>query len=461
MSTPLSPNPEASIDPQNALTPGEQLSQLQVMVLKKERFVSVLGAHTADSFCLDWERIGNPDAAFDDSQRIIATHSLSATLNARLLVEPTENSEFRNLVVDLLRIREFSKEAHRKRLERVVVDFFQRLFPKSTLNIGKKKAGVQMGLKASVTLMNGETREYHVKTHSLGLLAERSSSAQSADPRELMVYKILEHLGFGCETFFLQRSLQDVYIATLDGGHGGSFQTFDKAAGVGGRDNDRIYGNTLWGVLQDNHEDASLNDAVTVEAAIESDPVAQNFMEQVTAIDLISRILRVRDLLNNTQNFGFFVAAGKPPALKIIDFRISDDTTLDLEQFRGFLAGNGKYCYTSSHRTLRYGLHDRPLSRRVHAALHCLSQGSLCNFHRCIDQAYEDVIKHVSEAHELKECVVPFSNQLAPFRGALHTNFNFFIHNLERCEVCTLHSPVETFGDPSTQLPGQAEQVNV
>jgi hypothetical protein len=461
MSTPLSPHPETSLDPENALTQGELLSQLQVRVLKKERFVSVLGAHAVDSFCLDWEKIGNPDAAFDDSQRIIATHSLSAALHARLLFEPPENSEFRNLVLDLLQVHEFRKEVHRKRLERVAIDFFQRSFPKSTLNIGKKKAGVQMGLKASVTLMNGETRKYHVKTHSLGLLAERSSSAQSADPQELMVYKILEQLGFGCETFFLQRSLQDVYIATLDGGHGGSFQTFDTAAGVGGRDNDRIYGNTLWGVLQDNHEDASLNDAETVEAAIESDPVAHNFMEQVTAIDLISRILRVRDLLNNTQNFGFFVSAGKPPALKIIDFRISDGTHFDYEQFRGFLAGNGKYCYTSSHRTLRYGLHDRPVSNRVHAALHCLSQGSLCNFHQCIDQAYQDVLKYVSEAQELKESVVPFSNRLDAFQVALHTNVNIFKENLERYEVCTLHSPVETFGDPNTQLPGQPEQVKV
>ena len=439
MSTPLSPHPETSLDVENALTPGELLSQLQVRVLQKERFVSVLGEDTVDSFCIDWERIGNPDAAFDDSQRVVATHSLSAALNARLLFEPPENSEFRNLLVDLLRVREFRKDVHRKRLESAAIDFFQRSFPESTLNIGKKQAGVQMGLKASVTLMTGETKKYHVKTHSLGLLAERSSSAQSADPHELMVYKILEQLGFGCETFFLQRSLQDVYIATLDGGHGGSFQTFDTAVGVGGTDKDLIYGRTLWGVLQDNHEDASRNDAVTVEAAIESDPVARNFMEQVTAIDLISRILRVHDLLNNTQNFGFFVSAGKPPALKIIDFRISDDTHMDYEQFRGFLAGNGKYCYISSHRTLRYGLHDRPVSNRVHAALHCLSQGSLSKFHQCIDQAHKDVFKYVSEAQELKESAVPFLNRLAAFEVALHTNVDIFKENLERFEVCTLH----------------------
>ena len=102
MSTPLSPHPKTSLDVENVLTPGELLSQLQVRVLQKERFVSVLGEASVDSFRLDWERIGNPDAAFDDSQRVIATHSLSAALNARLLFEPPGNSEFRNLVVDLL-----------------------------------------------------------------------------------------------------------------------------------------------------------------------------------------------------------------------------------------------------------------------------------------------------------------------------------------------------------------------
>jgi hypothetical protein len=186
--------------------------------------------------------------------------------------------------------------------------FLQRLFPNSTLTIGENHSGVQMGLKATVTLKNGETRRYHVKTHSLGRLASLSSSSQSANPRELMVYKVLEQLGFGCETFFLQRSPEDVYVATLDGGHGGSFQTFDAAAGVGGRDSDLMYGSTLWGVLQHNHEDASLNDAKTVEAAIESDLIAHNFLEQITAIDMISRNLRLNDLLNNTQNFVVFLS---------------------------------------------------------------------------------------------------------------------------------------------------------
>jgi hypothetical protein len=160
MSAPLSPHPETSLDPENALTPGKLSSQLLVRVLKKERFVSVLGADKVDSFCLDWERLGNPDASFDDSQIIIATLSLSAALHARLSVKPPENTEFRNLVLDLFQLHGCRNEVNMKRMERVVIDFFQRLFPKSTLNIGIKESGVQMGLQASVTLINGETRKW-------------------------------------------------------------------------------------------------------------------------------------------------------------------------------------------------------------------------------------------------------------------------------------------------------------
>ncbi len=54
-----------------------------------------------------------------------------------------------------------------------------------------------------------------------------SAAAKPVDPRELLVYKVLEHLGVGCETFFFSRSLEDFYFATLDAGHeeGSSFST--------------------------------------------------------------------------------------------------------------------------------------------------------------------------------------------------------------------------------------------
>ena len=124
MSIPLSPHPETSLDPENTLTLGELLLQLQVRVLKKERFVSVLGEQAVDSCCLDWERIGNPDTAFDDSQKLIAARRLSAALDSRILRQPQTNPEFDNLLTDVTKIRVFSADVHRKRLERVAIEFF-------------------------------------------------------------------------------------------------------------------------------------------------------------------------------------------------------------------------------------------------------------------------------------------------------------------------------------------------
>ena len=49
MSTPLSPHPETSRDPEDLSRLVELVLQLQVSVLKKERFVSVLGADAVDS----------------------------------------------------------------------------------------------------------------------------------------------------------------------------------------------------------------------------------------------------------------------------------------------------------------------------------------------------------------------------------------------------------------------------
>ena len=98
-----------------------------------------------------------------------------------------------------------------------------------------------------ITFKNGEKRKYHVKTHSTGRLLCISPVAKSVNPRELLVYIVLERLGFGCETHFLQRNLQDVYIA--DAGHGGSFNVFKKAIGILGVGNE-AYGQSLWGLYK-------------------------------------------------------------------------------------------------------------------------------------------------------------------------------------------------------------------
>jgi len=281
------------------------------------------------------------------------------------------DEDFRTLYLNFLELRNRIASVHAVRLETVTERYFNVIFPDSTVENDVKSGGVQLGTKARVTLATGEERMYHIKTHSEGRLSSKSAAAKLVNPQELFIYKILQYTGFGCETHFIQRSAEDVYIATLDAGHDGRFEMFVKAAGRLGKGGDEAYGQSLWGVLQDIHTDPAQNDWKSVATTIQHDAIAQSFLNQVSALDMLSRILRLHDVLNNTENFGFLVKEGMYPELRVIDFRVADDKELN-ERFGGFLAGNGWYNYAGSHRAMRYALHDRPQAERV-AKYSCIS----------------------------------------------------------------------------------------
>lgn len=427
MSPPPKAAPSAAIFP----TPGEIVSKMQAEVLRKERFVSVLGTEVVDSWGFDWSVLEDPAVSFADPRRISVMSSLHTKLQG--FARKRYDTDFDNLYSDFLKLRDRISIVHKVRLETIVEQYFSSYFPGSKVECDAKAGGVQLGSQVNVILENGEKRKYHVKTHSAGRLSSKSSAAKPVNPLELMVYKVLEHLGFGCETHFLQRSLEDVYITTLDAGHGGSFNVFEKATGGPEQAGDETYGQTLWGVLQIIHPDSSLNDWNAIETVVQSDAIAQNFLLQVASLDMLSRILRLHDLLNNPDNFGFLETATAMPLLKVIDFRVADDTffTVGPDHFGGFLIGNGLYNYIGSHRTMRYGLHDRPTGERVKAALHILTAGPLVRSHECVDLAYEDVRKYITSTETFTDHVSDMLTQLDPFRDALHHNIAFFTERLQ------------------------------
>jgi len=415
-------------------TPGEVVSKLQSEVLKRDRFVSVFGEATVESWGFDWDALENPDISFADSSRIFTMSKLHEKLTkaARNRFDET----FSDLYTKFLTLRARITVVHAVRLETVADNYFHKIFPGSAVDHDTKDGGVQLGTKAKVSLATGEERIYHIKTHSEGRLSEKSSAAKLVNPQELLIYKILQYTGFGCETHFLQRSAEDVYIATLDAGHGGSFEMFVKAAGRLGKGGDEIYGQSLWGVLQDIHTDPAQNDWKAVEVSIQGDAIAQNFLIQVSALDVLSRILRLHDLLNNTENFGFLLKEGEFPALKVIDFRVADEGEfiVDNERFGGFLAGNGWYNYASSHRATRYGLHDRPRAERVASALQMLTQGSLSNLHSHVEAAYRDIHAYITETDVFTNNIAELMGKLNVFHDVLHQNIEFFIRKLTSWE---------------------------
>jgi hypothetical protein len=239
-------------------------------------------------------------------------------------------------------------------------------------------------------------------------------------------------MGIGCEALFFQRNLKDFYIATLDAGHLGSFDLFRRAIGSVCCEADDVYGKSLWGSLDTLHSNPTLNVSVHVEALVQTDCVAQEFLLNIASIDLISRIFRLHDLLNNSENFGFCAADFSAQfVLKIIDFRLADgeDLAVGDQHFEGFLAGNGLFNYTSSHKSIRYALHGRSRRDRVNEALRALQQGTLSKAHGSIDAAFDYVYSNLqlSEVSDQSQSHVQvLLVRLQTLRDVFHQNLSYF-----------------------------------
>jgi hypothetical protein len=89
-----------------------------------------------------------------------------------------------------------------KPIEEAARIFFAELFSTQPehVKLGWKDRGVQFGSTIHVATANG-TETFFFKTHTLGLkdLYEYyPPPLQPVDPRELLVYKLLELIGVGC-----------------------------------------------------------------------------------------------------------------------------------------------------------------------------------------------------------------------------------------------------------------------
>ncbi len=411
------------------------LSKQTAALLRRQRFVAVLGSETIDSWEIDWHLLENDGISFSHSRKALLISHLRTRMKAISRMS-NQSDEFERLYTVLLKLRDQISGIHEERLERCALEYFAHFFRGvSTVEFRPKLGGVQMGSQAHVTFPDGTTLKYHIKTHSGGRRASHSSAAKLIDPRELLVYKFLAYIGMGCESHFFHQSLEDVFIATLDAGQAekSSFATFQHATCNAECDGPN-FGDTLWGSLRselDRHKDMRV-----IEDNIRSDCLAQHFLLQMASLDLITRFFRLHDLLNNADNYGFCTSPQEMPCLKVLDFRLTDSTDMSLEQehFRGFLVGNGMFNYGRSHITVRYAFRDRPQMARVQTALHLLTTGFLCNSRDCIQSAYEDV-RSFFESSPSSGCDVgEVANILVELEGfcqILRCNMDFFFSALE------------------------------
>lgn len=436
--------PKRLTAPENQLTPGQMLSKKRAQLLKRENLVRIVGEETVTELDVDWPLIEDPNTSPDHPGARVTLFRLlkgltSLTIELRRSPDPTVDlSALDEFQASLALLKTHLSGVHYERLQQQAGTFFTwDRFKDCHYQIKHKTGGVQMGLRALVTFPGTQTPiTYYVKTHSRGLASERSSAAKRVNPQELVVYKLLEALGFGCEVHFFERSPQDVYIATRDANIiDDAHATTPPALGVQNfflfqaLENDEALGVPFWGTLNEN---ATTYRKDAVEEAIKDDPVALAILDQMAALDLLSRLLGLSDLLNNSENFGFVRKDDTCFMARVIDFRISKQTVLRLtkDHFGGFLEGNGLFNYAAAHRTIRYALRDRVESLRVATALRML-EGPLQNLAAEAGRAAEAVKTYFTKDDTFEDCLEPLLSELETYKDNIQHNFQLFYENMK------------------------------
>jgi hypothetical protein len=351
-------------------TPGEKIAQRQREVFVRGRFEAVFGADVIAELTrskgIAWDVLSDTHISFQDATKRLSMHNIKEFLRQQLRCAIANDACFKELRSDVLDLADQVTLVHEDRLEEHARRYFTSgRFEGATVDFRSKMDGDQLGRIVIVTPVDGPEVKYYVKTHSGGVKAEKSTGAKPVNAIELMAYKVLEGFGVGCETHFFGRDEENFYIATRDAGAEGAFEEYSKV-----NRKDKASTGPVWGVLSEVLVAPMVTDdteRARVEAAIVTDPVAQNFIEQMSMLDVLARLMLLTDLQTNGGNFGFVRQDGGLPVLKAIDFRFheTDNFRLTERDFGGFLAGNGLFHYASSDKAVRYALRERSERKRL------------------------------------------------------------------------------------------------
>ena len=97
-----SPPPKMAPSSAVFLTPGEIVSKMQNEVLRKDRFVSILGNDIVDSWGFDWSMLENPGVSLGDPRRISTMSSLHTKLQN--LARKRHDAEFETFRSEFLKL---------------------------------------------------------------------------------------------------------------------------------------------------------------------------------------------------------------------------------------------------------------------------------------------------------------------------------------------------------------------
>jgi len=321
-----------------AQTPGQIVSQKQPGVFNYARLKSVLGmpfvnaaklqcvGKDEDELEVNWNKIFNPLTPHNEKTKLQAIRKIPT-----LLLHYTGERDTLYLVLsdEVSRLNTETKQVPLTRIEESSKEHFEQRFPRSTVTTSAKRGGDQLGCIAEVTLADTQVLKYYVKTHSEGLKSGHSSAAKLVNPAELLVYKVLENIEIGPQSHFFGRDGENLYIATLDAGIQANIEgTFTQVPfyeySYFKETEKPAVQEHLWGTLSQIPTDSQLSDTQhqKIEEKVASSLSAQNFISEVTKLDLVARIMELGDFQTNPGNYGFVFSESPPPQAMAIDFRI-------------------------------------------------------------------------------------------------------------------------------------------
>jgi hypothetical protein len=424
-----------------ALTDGQKVAQKQAEVLTYKLLRNVLGEeflrfatkHFAtineDDIEEKWNATFEPSIPYNDANKRNVIRKLIEVVRKSSL----STTDIQMLKGSLFDLEQQTKEVPLTRIEESTTSYFESIFPGSRVTTSWKRGGDQLGCVAEVLLSSDQILKYYVKTHSEGLKSGHSSAAKLVNPAELLVYKVLEGLGVGCQSHFFGRDGQNLYIATLDANVEGSFKEYEHFKDAQDPNVQRL----LWGSLTHLPTDALFSDTQhqQAESLVASDATAQNFVREATKLDLIARILGLEDFQTNPSNYGFTRRENGVFIAKAIDFRVPNKKVEEFEKdhrsFNAFLNGNGEYNYSSTGAVMYYALTKRQQYLRVHEALRVIDM-VLYDFIKKVDIAYQSVSQTLSTIPMVEDDQISTQSNLGKYAEIIKANFLMFKDHLQK-----------------------------
>jgi hypothetical protein len=413
-------------------TPGQRTAQLQAEVFLPERFIEVFGEEEFNKLLMtldsdpsrghkNFNTLADASIPYDDQRKRVLIRKVGKFMEGYFSTKH-QDPVFNALYGRVLDIKTITEDVPYNRINESSLRYFQAKYPGSAVTFSSKMWGDQLGTVVKVQTADDRTYKYYVKTHSKGLKSGHSSAAQLLIPQELMVYKLLEGLGIGCESHLFGRDSKHFYIATLDANTDGEFKEYSKF------DRDRADEVTpIWGGLINLSDDAKKNEAEyeRIESILSSDPVAQSFIHQMSLLDILARLMKLTDLQTNGDNFGFVSMPLHSHKLKIIDFRLHEtpDFSINSEHFRGFLVGNGFFNYYAADKAVCYALRNRPVQYRV-SEVKRIFETDLALWESVVETAKNETIAAL-KMNGLEEAS-KFMSDLENYSRILMANFQLF-----------------------------------